>query len=104
VWVGFDEKRPIGSRMTGAQAALPAWAEFMQAATGVYGEEDFPEAHGLIHAITCRDTGLLALAGCPRVDDLFVPGTQPNRSCPIHVGGTMQVDESEETVDPEAPH
>jgi len=104
VWVGFDEKRPIGSRMTGAQAALPAWSEFMKAATEVYGEEDFPEPHGLVHVVTCRDTGLLALANCPRVNDLFVPGTQPDRSCPIHLGGTWEGTESEETIDAEAPH
>src|SRR5205085_10068130 len=25
VWVGFDQKKPIGPGMTGARAALPAW-------------------------------------------------------------------------------
>jgi penicillin-binding protein 1A len=104
VWVGFDEKRPIGSRMTGAQAALPAWAEFMQAATSVYGEEEFPETPGLTHAVTCRDTGLLGLPSCPKVNDLFIPGTQPTRSCPIHLGAPSTGYEAEADVDAEAPH
>ena len=29
VWVGFDEKRPLGSREEGARAALPVWGYFM---------------------------------------------------------------------------
>ena len=32
VWVGFDEKKSLGNRETGARAALPIWMEFMQAA------------------------------------------------------------------------
>ncbi|MDD3472796.1 MAG: PBP1A family penicillin-binding protein [Syntrophaceae bacterium] len=30
VWVGFDEKRPLGRREEGARAALPVWAYFMK--------------------------------------------------------------------------
>jgi len=30
VWVGFDQKRPIGSNQTGAVAALPIWIEIMK--------------------------------------------------------------------------
>jgi len=32
VWVGFDQKKSLGNRETGARAALPIWMEFMQAA------------------------------------------------------------------------
>ena len=32
VWVGFDEKKSLGNKETGARAALPIWMEFMQAA------------------------------------------------------------------------
>jgi penicillin-binding protein 1A len=32
VWVGFDEKRPLGDDETGAKAALPIWIDFMHAA------------------------------------------------------------------------
>jgi penicillin-binding protein 1B len=31
VWVGRDDDRPLG--LTGAQAALPIWTEFMKRAT-----------------------------------------------------------------------
>ena len=29
VWVGFDEKRTLGNKETGASAALPIWMNFM---------------------------------------------------------------------------
>jgi penicillin-binding protein 1A len=32
VWVGYDEKKPLGDKETGARAALPIWMEFMRAA------------------------------------------------------------------------
>jgi penicillin-binding protein 1A len=32
VWVGFDEKKTLGSKETGGQVALPIWIDFMRAA------------------------------------------------------------------------
>lgn len=32
VWMGYDEKKPLGSKETGARAALPIWMDFMKAA------------------------------------------------------------------------
>ncbi len=32
VWVGYDEKKTLGEKETGARAALPIWMEFMSAA------------------------------------------------------------------------
>jgi penicillin-binding protein 1A len=32
VWVGFDEKKSLGAKETGARAALPIWINFMNAA------------------------------------------------------------------------
>ena len=32
VWVGYDEKRSLGEKETGARAALPAWMQFVSAA------------------------------------------------------------------------
>ncbi len=32
VWIGFDEKRSLGAKETGAHAALPIWMDFMNAA------------------------------------------------------------------------
>jgi penicillin-binding protein 1A len=32
VWVGFDEKKSLGAKETGARAALPIWMDFMKTA------------------------------------------------------------------------
>jgi penicillin-binding protein 1A len=32
VWIGFDEKKSLGAKETGAQAALPIWMNFMNTA------------------------------------------------------------------------
>lgn len=32
VWIGYDEKKSLGARETGAHAALPMWIEFMKVA------------------------------------------------------------------------
>ncbi len=42
-WIGFDDKQvSLGKKETGAQAALPIWMEFMQAALADTPAEDFP--------------------------------------------------------------
>jgi len=35
VWVGFDEKKSLGEKETGARAALPIWMDFMETALHV---------------------------------------------------------------------
>jgi penicillin-binding protein 1A len=87
VWVGFDEKKSIGARMTGAAAALPAWCAFMNTAVGIYGSEDFEPPEGIVTVTTCEKTGLLANPGCPRpVADAYLAGTEPTRRCDLHGG------------------
>ncbi len=45
VWVGFDEKaRSLGSKETGAMAALPIWTDFMKTAIKGHEDEQFPAA------------------------------------------------------------
>jgi penicillin-binding protein 1A len=34
VWVGYDEKKSLGAKETGAHAALPIWIDFMKTALG----------------------------------------------------------------------
>src|SRR6266542_1831738 len=44
VWVGYDEKKTLGDKETGAQAALPIWMDFMRAAIAGKKDEKFPAA------------------------------------------------------------
>lgn len=41
VWVGFDEKKTLGNKETGAMAALPIWIDFMRVALQGRESEDF---------------------------------------------------------------
>lgn len=41
VWVGYDEKKSLGAKETGAHAALPIWANFMTAAMSGKEAGDF---------------------------------------------------------------
>jgi penicillin-binding protein 1B len=41
VWTGFDQKEALG--LTGAEASLPAWTDFMKVATASRPDEDFPK-------------------------------------------------------------
>jgi penicillin-binding protein 1A len=42
VWVGYDEKKSLGSKETGARAALPIWMDFMKVALAGKDAGDFP--------------------------------------------------------------
>jgi penicillin-binding protein 1A len=41
VWMGYDEKRTLGAKETGAHAALPIWMDFMVAATAGKDQGEF---------------------------------------------------------------
>src|SRR6185437_6162002 len=41
-WVGFDEKKSLGAKETGAQAALPIWEAYMQSEIAENPGESFP--------------------------------------------------------------
>jgi penicillin-binding protein 1A len=42
-WIGFDDRKTLGEKETGAKAALPMWMDFMRAAIANKPDEQFPE-------------------------------------------------------------
>jgi penicillin-binding protein 1A len=44
-WVGFDDRRSLGEKETGAKAALPIWMEFMKVAVADRPNEQFSRAN-----------------------------------------------------------
>jgi len=87
VWVGFDERKTIGARMTGSAAALPAWTEIMKAATAGQPEQAFSKPSGVVYRNICPITGLLAREGCPDpTREAFVAGEAPGEECQEHSG------------------
>jgi penicillin-binding protein 1A len=75
VWVGYDEKKPLGNGETGAAAALPIWMDFMKAYIEKRGDRKNPpqfEAPGNIVFVTL-DSG---------ISEAFINGTQPASAVP----------------------
>ncbi len=93
-WVGFDEKRSMGPGMTGAEAALPFWIDYVKAIgdstkTGPF----YPRPLGVTERRICRETGFLASAHCPgKRDEVYLDGSAPQTRCFTHqspeAGGT----------------
>jgi len=70
VWVGYDEKRPLGPNETGAVAALPIWMDFMRGYIDKYGDRKKPptfDAPGNIVFATLQNGATEA----------FISGTEP---------------------------
>jgi penicillin-binding protein 1B len=83
VWVGFDDNQPVG--LSGTQAALPIWTEFMKNALAGRPSIPFEAPDGVSFVEIDRDTGKLALPGCPRVyNEAFLTGTEPLEMCELH--------------------
>jgi penicillin-binding protein 1A len=51
VWVGYDEKKSLGAKETGARAALPIWMNFMSAAMTGKDAGQFQPPPAVSHAI-----------------------------------------------------
>ena len=83
VWVGLDDNQPVG--LTGTQAALPIWTSFMMRALAGRPSLTFEPPEGITFAEIDRDTGKLAVPGCPRTfREAFISGTEPLEICPLH--------------------
>lgn len=84
VWVGFDDNTPLG--LSGAQAALPIWADFMKQAAAAYGTSTFVVPPGITRAQIDATNGKLATRFCPvTAQEVFLAGTEPS-PCQEHGG------------------
>ncbi len=62
VWVGFDRLKPLGSRETGAGAALPIWVDYMRVALQGVPELEPPMPADMVTVRIDPETGKLASA------------------------------------------
>ena len=95
IWVGMDDpSQRLWPTQSGAVAALPLWARFMQE---VYREvepyrqltdEAFDYPEDLVESLpVCNDTRKLATRYCPnQSENLFIKGEAPPSYCPLHGG------------------
>jgi penicillin-binding protein 1B len=92
VWIGFDDNKQLG--LTGAEAALPAWVEFMNEAIAVrpdLGGEHFECPEGIKFVEIDSVTGLRSTLGCPLRELIAVTDRlQPNMECYLHGNLPMQ--------------
>lgn len=51
VWVGYDEKKSLGAKETGAHAALPIWISFMSQAMAGKDAGDFQPVPAMPHSV-----------------------------------------------------
>ena len=94
VWVGFDNQSKLG--LSGAQAALPIWTEFMKRATAGTPITDFVAPPGIKIVEIDPLSGQPATANCPYVlREAFIEGEEPTGTCPLHPGTALQVSKSE---------
>ena len=84
VWVGFDNGDPIHA--SGSSAALPIWADLMNAIPHHVSGEWFMTPPGVETRIICSESGKLASGLCPNPrEEVFLTET-PKEGCPIHGG------------------
>ena len=83
VWVGFDDNQPVG--LSGAQAALPIWTQFMKSALAGRASVPFDVPENISFVEICAESGKLAGSACPKTfSESFIAGTEPTQACEIH--------------------
>jgi penicillin-binding protein 1B len=86
VWIGFDDNKQLG--LTGAEAALPAWVDFMKSAVDFrpeLGGKSFDRPDGITIVEIDPETGQLATGKCPLHERVAMATTQaPFSECYRH--------------------
>lgn len=86
VWIGFDDNKQLG--LTGAEAALPAWVEFMKGAVDLrpeLGGRAFDQPDGTTVVEIDPNTDSLATGKCPTHERVAILAAQaPTSECFQH--------------------
>lgn len=86
VWIGFDSNEQLG--LTGAEAALPAWADFISAAVDLkpeLGGRNFECPEGIKFVEIDADFGGISTLSCPHRELIAVTERlAPNVECLLH--------------------
>ena len=79
VWIGLDQKRPIGHNQTGSEAALPVWMDVMKAWIGNRTTPPtFDPPGNIVFVPVDKVSGGPVLPGTPgAITEAFIAGTQP---------------------------
>jgi penicillin-binding protein 1B len=89
VWVGFDNQSKLG--LSGSQAALPIWTDFMMRATAGTPVTDFVPPPGIKFVDVDPISGQLVTPSCRSViREAFAEGDEPTLTCALHPGEQVQ--------------
>ena len=85
VYIGNDDRKSLGNKMTGGVVAAPVWAKFMKNALKDAEKKDFLQPDKITKISVCKESGLLPTDSCPeRFAVTFIKGTEPTSYCTIH--------------------
>lgn len=83
VWVGYDDRRPMGKGETGSRAASPIWLSFMKEALKGGPSTPFQQPDGVVVTKIDAETGLLASPYSKKTCfQAFKKGTEPTSYSP----------------------
>ena len=85
MWVGHDERKPIGHNETGGVAALPIWIEFMRAYIETRDPKnppDFIPPGNIVFLPVEREQRHAGREGATGINEAFISGTQPGTAFP----------------------
>jgi penicillin-binding protein 1A len=78
VWVGYDDRTPMGRVATGGGVAVPIWVQFMKVAMEGRPRREWARPSGIEVARIDPRTGLRALPGdVSAIEEVFLAGTAP---------------------------
>jgi hypothetical protein len=70
--------------VSGLSGAAPIWHAVMEYALRNETPDPFARPEGLVERGVCAISGKLPTEHCPTVTEMFIPGTEPTDTCPIH--------------------
>ena len=86
VWIGFDDNKQLG--LTGAEAALPIWTDFMKSVVDLrpeLGGKSFAQPAGVTIVEIDPETEELATGKCPQHERVAIASAQaPTSECFRH--------------------
>ena len=86
MWIGYDDNDQLG--LTGAEAALPAWSEFIKEAVTLrpeLGSRNFECPEGIKFVEIDSDHGAISTVSCPHRELIAVTDRlAPNLECYLH--------------------
>lgn len=90
IWVGYDKMGlSLGIGQSGGSVAAPIWGHYMREALKDEPEMDFPSYAGLVSREICSKSGQLPSSSCREImDEVFIEGTVPEKTCDICSGVT----------------